>query len=358
MRNLFHEFVDYWIAAWLVLAGAGGFMPACDGAEPVSPETRATIVKLNQQIDEWFKGVSFRSEYTCRTGHSQSKADALQGKFSLLGQVMRGVFHKEHTDKLRISRTYGSPVKFAKLRSSARGPGAVNSDEIYVDKFMLSYIPAQKTIVGTCSIQQTRQQVKYGILGAGPYSAFTLGPLTCMGQRFKILKQFDDPDTVSGSLTSCSIEQIENERMLITMESDYGERSKTVILQVWTKPKHPVIEQCTVHSEFGDHKSVEVVIMAADFVDCDGYLVPRLVRSVMRQSEVLIPNELYSLQEWKSADLGQRKPTRDDFVMTVPSEGVKILGMKHRLPVKNGEYRIDLSRISKDDLHSSNRREF
>ena len=100
----------------------------------------------------------------------------------------------------------------------------------------------------------------------------------------------------------------------------------TCVTQISTRPATPVIEAIEIRQIKMDGKEETELsrerVKFSDFKNCGDYSIAACVRR-----EMWFPNGTVSVTEWKSADLGERRPVNDDFVIRI-SDSTHMIGFR------------------------------
>ena len=339
----FRLFLPTIIVTFLLFSSIGIKRGYCEDQH--EPDLLAAISVHNSAIDEWLTGANFRSIYVMLEGDTANKSAALIGDFVESPRRSTGLFHKAG-DKIRITQDFDSPLIRLDGAKGGLGPVAnLGFDEISVGDFSLSYLPRQSSDRGTCLVTRKRDDIPVGSLVAGVQSNGILGPFACAAIRFEQFRDIELLNGVNSKLKDISIESLETSSLRISLTRDEQIYQERVVVELWTEPNPPVVDNYSLVQTFPDGDTAELYVHASRFVDCTGFMVPQQVRTVMRSTQ----KGAWHLREWLSEDLGQQTPLMDDFVIDIPLD-VKIIGLRAKPPVKNKLLHIDLSTIVEGDL--------
>ena len=111
----------------------------------------------------------------------------------------------------------------------------------------------------------------------------------------------------------------------------------------WTKPSPPVVEAITTDVVDPDGRRDQMIARLSEFRECPGGLVARRVVYVD-----VAPGNPILVHEWRSEDLGDVPPSRDDFVVAV-APTTTVYGFKQKLP-RGTPRRLDPSKIELSEL--------
>ena len=325
-------------------------LPASTRADSVD----STIEVLDAAVEKWRHEVEFRSHFTFRQGIATSKAEGLEGKFgSRIGNSedkATGMFHKLGS-RLRQSLDFGREPDDATLGKTGGVYANVSSDRMSTDRLGLDYLPKYGNFGDSVNIYR-RPDNDSGLLKAGMggdgFDPFAFGggvqghPLT----SFKARPGFQE--TIEKSVARSDPEHIEV--TMIRRGKGNSEQIHRVLFSTVHSP--PVIEKVEdVGKDSRGHPPIEVVsvAVASDFVKCGGGMMARRLRRVggpLKPSDQA--KRVWVVQEWFSDDLGERLPTDEDFVVTIPPS-THVIGLKSP-PPKGKERKFDLAKIRLDDV--------
>lgn len=136
----------------------------------------------------------------------------------------------------------------------------------------------------------------------------------------------------------------ESDRLSVKLEREHTDGQKQIRTVTFRMDESdPIVERISHTVIHDDGKANEYHVVLSRFVDCGGVLLPSLIR----RAHKLGVSGVHGLT-WRSSDMGDRAPTDDDFVVSVPA-GVSLHGLKIR-PDPDAVRDIDISSISPDEL--------
>jgi len=315
-------------------------------------ETRTV---LEAGVEKWTRDVSFRATYTLRQGLAASvEAGLANGIDPTLSDPKvpayeaRGLFNKMGR-LIRYSADFGRPAAELAGRSEEGNPNKlgfsqrvvhlVSFDEISNGVLQVAYMPEGPGVVGVTLRTPD-------VTGIGVHSVGFPNPVQPHGNpRFRPLRLWDLGDGVNLDPERKKVTHLPGQRIQVELEQG-GSHKLARRVVFWTVPSPPVIVEIddTITEPTGASSSSS--IRMSDFRRCSAGHVARRVRSVSSLGSGLV-----RVQDWTSDDLGERAPTRSDFVLKVPAS-TAVGGLKQLPPLDGVNRVIDIEKLSPDDLGS------
>lgn len=308
-------------------------------------EVSEVLDALEAVMEEARWKLEFYGTYTYRTGMGSSRdeatADLAKGQSAIQGVMAR------MGNLFRVSG-----------RSNSSGNWPANFECIESPTVQLNWYLAPMANYGlerqplTIMRSGTGQEHLRGNL----YSCATvhLDVLLSQGWRTgKMLSRYE-PEQIRGKRLAERVERPDSEHLVIHRELYDGdrlqERERTTFA---TKYKPAVLvkqESFTDQRHLGATQwTSESYIDASDFVEVKGGWLPKRMRRVFGPLEVKDkPQPQWLADEWVSKDLGQRAPTPEDFVLTIP-EHVEVRGLTSVSSVGTVR-RLDMNTVTLKDL--------
>ena len=317
-----------------------------------SDATADAIDVLDAAIEEWRFGVEFRSHFTYRQAVVASKSDGLTGRFGTeipdsATDKATGVFHKRG-ETMRFSLDYAKPPDAA----TPQGDVVTNYsfDGVTSGQLWLEYLPSYGEYGNTVRLSAKPESQSATLVG-GPSGNAVLNPFAFGGGvHGSPLRQFA-VQTAGQDPVDTSVVKTDADHLSVVMtRAKEGGSTETMRVTFWTAPSPAVIERIeTVSDNPEPRQRVESVAEASEFVQCGAGMMARRVRSV---AGPLVPLDstraVWVVHEWVSEDLGNRPPTDDDFLVSIPPS-VHVVGLRE--PPPPGAVRtLDLTEINPDDL--------
>lgn len=302
-----------------------------------------TFKVLEAAIDQWYEQVEFVCSYEITRAEALSLDDALAGK-AVQGTSKPYSYGKvvKKGGKTRQSLNYHDPPKQVSANEITFKPseGVSNGEvEIY-------YSPNGDFTVPTISfnrLEQRSNRDRFQWQFLGP----EVSPLNLTGSaRAHPLRSLGERAVLAGEpkVTGTNAGEIQ-----IEMERTDGSLAVKLIVTIDVRSTLPNAERFELRNrENGASYERVFVAQSSDFVNHNNAKIPRRIASATRMQ-----NDRWRSVVWTSKDLGQREPTDEDFVLTVPA-GVRVYGLK-KLPRSDRPMKFDLDQITPADLLQESR---
>lgn len=340
-------------AAAAVVASA-----AVIGGTVLATRDTSELKQLEAGAATWLNQVEFTSTYKIYEGTARTFEDGVAGRIEGKQLWATGRFSKMG-DKMRFSLDFGSPPVMVTVDGKeAYGPDSLISwDHLGDSNFQMSYDP-YKGEGGLLRVRETKfaPGIPFPVLQAvhsdNPLKpSITLGPTPSapLGRLFD-LRLLDRRAMANEEEIRTTIENVSDDYLRVIRETKETppKQRKTVVL--WTKPNPAVVTQVTNEVRIGNSSDYRRhSYIASDFVNCNGLMVPRRVRSVGMD-----PDKRWSVHEWVSEDLGQRPPKAEDFVIRLPANA-QVQGLRNPPPVVQDVRPVSVDALDKRDLISTAR---
>lgn len=306
---------------------------------------------LDAAVEQWRTGLEFQCRFTFKKGVAHDKQKALDGKFGLaVGKPkdedkLVGTFAKSG-EKVRLFVDYGRPPRDATGKGTTKAVTDVTCDMVTMNGLYLNYWPRYEKFGDTAVIAKNPKPGP-GFDQAGLFSIET--PFSFGGGIVgSPLKSFG-PNSCGPGILERSVVRPDSEHVTIVTtlkRSDGGTQTRKVTF--WTAVSPSVIEKIEDVSDSGK-RHVESISIASQFVQCGKGMMARDLRSVTGPLMAIGESTpTWIAHHWNSEDLGQRSPTDDDFVVTIPPS-VTVVGLKKPLP-KGTERKLNLAHYTVADL--------
>ncbi len=321
------------------------------GTDVLANEADTLCDVLDAGVEKWRIGLEFQCHFTFRKGVAYSQQEGLNGKFGLaVGKPkdedkMVGTFAKLG-EKVRLFVDYGRPPRDATGKGTSKSVTDVTCDMVTMNGLYLNYWPRYEKFGGTAEIAKNPKpgpsfdqnglftiETPFsfgGGIGGSPLTAF--GPSSC------------GPGTLERSIVKPDSEHI---TVVLTLKrSDGGIQTRKVTC--WTAVSPAVIQRIEDLSDNGK-RHIEGVSIASQFVQCGKGMMARDLLSVTGPLTAIgASTPTWVVHHWTSEDLGQRSPTDDDFIVTIPPS-VTVVGLKKPLPTGT-ERKLNLANYTVSDL--------
>jgi hypothetical protein len=120
-------------------------------------------------------------------------------------------------------------------------------------------------------------------------------------------------DAVFGPVPLVGVKTVDQEHVeVISQQKSESGNQKNWRVLYWTKPSPPVVQKVSLEFLFSGGQRAEMFSVLSDFKHCPGGMVARRVLYVDPSTPKLV-----FVQEWRSDDLGDRRPSSEDFAITV-----------------------------------------
>ncbi len=298
----------------------------CGVAGAPSESDVAVAQTLRAAVEQWQTQVAFRSSYRLRGGFANSVEDARRGEINAKlggGYAIRfeaaGVFHKEGP-KLRCSIEFAGGRVLLSAGADGAPPATANRpwDEVSDGRVQVSYYPPTtlRPAIGQFgnAAQVEKRRPETADMAAGCATEIYINPL----------KPWPNPnEDFLGHGALVGVEAVDEQHLEVARQerSEIGLETNRRVL-FWTNPSPPVIEKVSAEYLEPDGTRRQSFTSLSDFKQCPGGLVARRVLHV-----AVLSRDHIAVQEWRSDDLGDRRPSGDDFAITV-APTTKIMGFK------------------------------
>lgn len=337
-----------WLAVW------GGIVFVAPEGQADDAEAEQ-IEALEVALDEWLRDVSFYCDFTLKKGTARSlelaRSGTLAPQLKPAQETITGLFARSGDD-VRYRFDYGHPPKkvgtneleFASFEELIRGPlGA-------------SYAFRRENHGGNHVMFFPRKIYTNTSGLPGLNSLGQQYPLSLMGshQEANLLRVLDmHIPTTPPATRSLHIEDAEHLKVVVVKLRESATMTMEVVF--WTIPEIPVVSRLTLTDMDSAGKKTYYEATCSDFVELPGGMLAGKVRLIT--GGYLNPRR-WSLDEWTAKNL--RPPEDSDFVMEAPElpeddpGKVRFKCLEETslplLPVENGVRKIDLTRLTVDDL--------
>jgi hypothetical protein len=328
---------------------------------PPLPDSQMLLKTLNAGIEQWRKDVSFRSSYRMRSGFSKSIEAGLQdgvdvtisgspgedcesfGQFHKMGKLQR---YSQIFPGGKISVSDPSNKPTGRGEHPGKEPKAIvhayvncSKDEVFNDRFLIRYYPGD---AGDCAAVDPFDN-SWAKLGGLP--SHSMNPLNPFGNprelRYLELHDFEspkDPKSFSVELHPLDKDHLD---VILRREGTWKQYRK---IGVWTGATPPVVTAIDEVQTDPKGKVFESHHRFSDFKRCPGGMVARHVRAVFSGGDGKV-----RVQEWRSPDLGNVQPTKNDFVVILTPR-TSISNLKDP-PTSDAQPRaLDVTRLTDADL--------
>lgn len=316
-----------------------------DGGAGASEEVDALIESFESAIETTRQNLEFACTFVARTGFAFSLEDAMAGRCKFWEG--RGVLAKK-----------GIVMRYS-YRSHPDAPGNVGSREEYVStsKLTLFAMAVDKPLV--VEIGPRDPATLHLLTPSRAGELWPTHPLEFEGAvdgapLSRILKDPGKP----WRLVRKEVGEDKSGRVVFTFvhEARNGAAQYTHVITFDVKDGLPVIQRREIHCRGECARAtnhLQDIIVALSYAKVKGGWLPSHTRRVLGPGRELdmtgegSEKMGFMIEEWQSFDLGQRLPTPDDFVVTLP-EGARVHGAHVRDPS-----RIDLLAMSEESLWSA-----
>ncbi len=331
-----------------VLHSLAGPISRGSGEERPEPmnftDTMPEIVEaIDAGLAEWMSRVTFRGHYRHRIGAAFTVEDALAGRFvdPETGNRLLKPHPKdpESADGFVAKTEEAFRWEYRRITAIHRNGNSVTNpsfDIAVANGVIVEHRPAYKLGVGQtgAGLVSVYLVTKKGLEGRFPCKGPPTMPLFAVagstGRPFSPREGYNER-------TRWAIRQIDPTRLVVAVErvtnAPKGTQAQSVGLRdyYWIKMgrRYPVVERIDSYEmRYGQVGDLGSRTVFSDLcVVGNGCVIPRHVSSVLRlDTRARNGKRLWLGRSWHSDDLGRKKPTRADFVISVP-KGTIIEGL-------------------------------
>jgi len=340
----------FWQSRCFHLAGVVIFwlVTLLRAADPIPPQA---IEVIRAGIEQWETDVEFVGNFESSSGKSSSieKATAgdydltdgklnqssASGKIAKLGTLLRAQLHYLDGPK-KAESPFGLPMKGAEYFRN------IDFDEVTNGQLQIRYDPKEGDL-GDDAVVALRREMLVKSLAAGLMSEGLRTPLTPTGLR---LSELFDAIPHGGSWANTKLTNIDQD--YVEIQLDTAERNAQINrrIRIWISASPPVITEIEDSTYFKKEPIDWELIKLSKFIECPGGKVAREIRRIHSGGK-----PPYTTDLWYSTDLGQRIPSKNDFVIEIPATTI-IGGLRN--PPPPGKLRsLDITSMQLSDLLGS-----